>query len=306
LEVIHTIEWMKQAARDTRAEGRVIGFVPTMGALHAGHLSLVEAARRDANPVVVSIFVNPTQFGPREDFTNYPRTLEADQDRLEQAGVDFVFVPSAEEIYPPGFRTSVIVEGLSDRFEGRARPGHFRGVATIVLKLLEIVSPQFAYFGRKDAQQLRVVRQMTEDLALDTEIVSCPIIREADGLALSSRNVYLLPEERRAATVLYRSLDAARQAISAGEADALQITGLMRAALASESLASVDYAEIVDADSFETVTRLRASCLALLAVRIGQTRLIDNMLIEESDGANGPPEISAPVRPNRSAYRCSL
>jgi pantoate--beta-alanine ligase len=298
VEIIHTIEWMKQAARQARAEGRVIGFVPTMGALHAGHLSLVEAARRDTSPVVVSIFVNPKQFGPQEDFAKYPRSLEDDRARLEKLGVDFLFAPSVEEIYPSGFRTTVNVESLGDRLEGRARPGHFRGVATVVLKLLEIVGPQFAYFGRKDAQQLRVIRQMAADLALDTEIVTCPIVREADGLAMSSRNAYLSPAERRAATVLYRALEGARQAIAAGERDAARIAGAMRGVLVAEPLATPDYVEIVDADTFEAVTFLRGTCLALLAARVGATRLIDNMLIETASGA--------PVQSDRSSYRCSL
>jgi len=289
---------MKQAARQARAEGRVIGFVPTMGALHAGHLSLVEAARRDSSPVVVSIFVNPKQFGPQEDLAKYPRPIEEDQAQLERLGVDFLFAPSVEEMYPTGFRTTVNVESLGDRLEGRARPGHFRGVVTVVLKLLEIVAPQFAYFGRKDAQQLRVIRQMAADLALDAEIVTCPIVREADGLALSSRNAYLSPQERRAATALYRALDAARQSIAAGERDAARLVAAMRRVLASEPLAAMDYAEIVDADSFQTVTRLRGACLALLAARIGPARLIDNMLIEIPS--------ASPVPSDRSAYRCSL
>jgi pantoate--beta-alanine ligase len=294
LEIIHTVEWMKQASRQARAEGRVIGFVPTMGALHAGHLSLVAAARRDTSPVVVSIFVNPKQFGPQEDLTKYPRPMEDDQAQLERLGVDFLFAPSVEEMYPAGFRTTVNVEGLGDRLEGRVRPGHFRGVSTVVLKLLEIVAPQFAYFGRKDAQQLRILGQMAADLALDTEIVPCPIVREPDGLAMSSRNAYLSSAERRAATALYRALDAARQAITAGEHDAARLVQTMRGVLNAEPLAAADYAEIVDADSFESVTRLRGTCLALLAVRIGTTRLIDNMLIETIAGA--------PVHPDR----CSL
>ena len=290
---------MKQAARQARAEDRIIGFVPTMGALHAGyHLSLVAAARREASPVVVSIFVNPKQFGPQEDFAKYPRSLEEDQAQLEKLGVDFLFAPSVEEIYPAGFRTNVNVEGLGDRLEGRARPGHFRGVATVVLKLLEIIGPRFAYFGRKDAQQLRVIRQMAADLALDTEIVTCPIVREPDGLAMSSRNAYLSPAERRSATVLYRSLDSVRNAIAGGERDAARLAAAMRGVLAKEPLAAPDYAEIVDADTFETVTLLRRNCLALLAVRIGATRLIDNMLIETASGA--------PVQTDRSPYRCSL
>ena len=298
MEIIHTVEWMKQAARQARAEGRVIGFVPTMGALHAGHLSLVEAARRDSSPVVVSIFVNPKQFGPQEDFAKYPRPIEEDQAQLERLDVDFLFAPSVEEMYPPGFRTTVNVESLGDRLEGRARPGHFRGVATVVLKLLEIVAPQFAYFGRKDAQQLRVIRQMAADLALDAEMVTCPIVREADGLAMSSRNAYLSPQERRAATALYRALDAARRAIAAGEHDAARLVEAMRGVLFAEPLAATDYAEIVDADSFQTVTRLRGACLALLAARIGATRLIDNMLIEIPS--------TSPVHSDRSADRCSL
>src|ERR1700680_3707946 len=202
LETIHTIEWMKQVARQARAEGRPVGFVPTMGALHEGHMSLVRAAVAECQPVIASIFVNPTQFGPREDFQKYPRTLDSDSKKLEEAGVDYLFAPEASEIYPPGFRTWVNVEGLSERLEGQVRQGHFRGVTTVVLKLLEIVQPQKAFFGRKDARQARIIRQMARDLHLDTEIVVCPIVREADGLAMSSRSAYLNPEERRAATIL--------------------------------------------------------------------------------------------------------
>src|ERR1700688_1229502 len=218
---------MKQVARQARAEGRVVGFVPTMGALHAGHLSLVEAARRETSPVVASIFVNPKQFGPNEDFAKYPRAFDADRALLEHAGVDVLFAPTVEEMYPAGFRTVVNVEGLSDRLEGRVRPGHFRGVATVVLRLLEIVSPRFAYFGRKDAQQARIIRQMASELALDTEIVVCPIVREPDGLALSSRNRHLSPAERQAATVLYRALSRARRATEEGELEAVRIVALV-------------------------------------------------------------------------------
>ncbi len=278
---------MKQVSRQARAEGRLVGFVPTMGALHAGHLSLVEAARRDASPVVVSIFVNPKQFGPSEDYAKYPRDPENDRRKLEEAGVDFLFAPAAEEMYPAGFRTGVNVEGLADRLEGKIRPGHFRGVATVVLKLLEIVTPRFAYFGRKDAQQARIIRQMALDLALESEIVVCPIVREADGLALSSRNRYLSPDERKAATVLYRALSRARQAINEGERDAMRIVTAMRQELAGEPLALADYVEIVDADSFEPATRLTRSCMVLLAVRFGNTRLIDNMQVEMMDAKDG-------------------
>jgi pantoate--beta-alanine ligase len=282
VEIVHTVEWMKQVSRQAREQGRVIGFVPTMGALHAGHLSLVEKARRETSPVIVSIFVNPKQFGPGEDYEKYPRALDADASMLQEMGVDVLFAPSAEEMYPPGFRTAVSVEGLGDRLEGRVRPGHFRGVATVVLKLLEITAPRLAYFGRKDAQQARMLGQMAADLALDAEIVVCPIVREPDGLAMSSRNVYLSAEERRAATVLFRALDCARAAIAAGERDAQRLIAAMRGVLATEPLASQDYVEIVAEDSFEAAARLRGRCLALLAVRLGQTRLIDNLLMEAS------------------------
>jgi pantoate--beta-alanine ligase len=283
MQTIYTLEWMKQVARQARAAGRLVGFVPTMGALHEGHLSLVRAAQQQCSPVVVSLFVNPKQFGPQEDFAKYPRQMEEDRARLEELRVDVLFAPTAAEMYPDGFRTSVNVEGLSERFEGRSRPGHFRGVATVVLKLFEIVQPHFAYFGRKDAQQGRIVRQMAADLNLDTEVVVCPIVREPDGLAMSSRNAYLGAEERRAATVLYRALDAARQQMAAGERDAASLLARVREVLSSEPLAAVDYAEIVDADTLEPVVRLRRSCLVLLAVFLGATRLLDNMLVEERD-----------------------
>ena len=255
-----------------------------MGALHEGHLSLVRTAIAECQPVIASIFVNPTQFGPSEDFQKYPRTFETDCRKLEDAGVDYLFAPAAAEIYPPGFSTWVNVEGLSDRLEGRTRKGHFRGVTTVVLKLLEIVQPQKAFFGRKDAQQARIIRQMARDLHLDSEIVVCPIVREPDGLAMSSRNAYLQPDERRAATILFRALDGTRASIMRGERDALRLTAAMRDALRTEPLAEPDYVELVDAETLEPVTRLRGVCLALLAVRIGTVRLIDNLLIEDREG----------------------
>ncbi|MBZ5697240.1 MAG: pantoate--beta-alanine ligase [Acidobacteriia bacterium] len=284
METIHTVEWMKQVARQARAEERPAGFVPTMGALHEGHLSLVRAALAECRPVIVSIFVNPTQFGPQEDFQKYPRTLEADRKRLEEAGVDYLFAPEIAEMYPQGFRTWVNVEGLSDRLEGRVRPGHFRGVTTVVLKLLSIVQPQKAFFGRKDAQQARLIQQMARDLHLDSEIIVCPIVREPDGLAMSSRNAYLNPDERCAATVLYHALDGARRSMERGERDALRLVAAMREVMRAEPLAQPDYVELVDAETLEPVTRLRGTCLALLAARIGTVRLIDNLLIEERDG----------------------
>jgi pantoate--beta-alanine ligase len=283
MEVIHTVDWMKQVARQARAEGAIVGLVPTMGALHAGHLSLVRAARERSSTLVVSIFVNPKQFGPKEDFTRYPRTLDADRAALDPLGVHYLFAPPVEEMYPRGFSTGVEVAGLSERLEGRSRPGHFRGVTTVVLKLLEIVQPSFAFFGRKDAQQARIIRQMAADLNLDTEVVVCPIVREPDGLALSSRNAYLQGPERAAATVLSRALAAVRQRIERGERTVQSLVEEMRAVLAAEPLAAVDYAEIVDADTFEPATRLHGCCLAVMAVFIGSTRLIDNMLIEENE-----------------------
>ena len=271
---------MKEHARQAHAENRIVGLVPTMGALHAGHLSLIERARRQCSSVVASIFVNPKQFGPSEDFSKYPRTFESDCEKLERAEVEVLFAPEAAEIYPNGFSTYVNVDGLSDRLEGRSRPGHFRGVSTVVMKLLQIVQPNFAYFGRKDAQQSRLITQMSRDLNLDAEIVVCPPVREADGLALSSRNVYLKADERKAATVLHRALAAAKHELAAGVRDALQLQTILRRKLDSERLARVDYAEVVDAEGFEPVLRVNKPCYIVLAVFIGKTRLIDNLYIE--------------------------
>jgi pantoate--beta-alanine ligase len=282
MEIIRTVSWMKQAARQARAENHVIGIVPTMGALHEGHLSLLRRAKSECSKVFASIFVNPTQFGPNEDLSKYPRTFEADVAKLEGARVDILFAPDAKEIYPQGFTTYITVEGLSDRLEGRSRPGHFRGVATVVHKLFEIAPPHFAFFGRKDAQQARILQRMLQDLNSDVELVLCPIVREPDGLALSSRNAYLSPEERRAATVLHRSLEAARREIAGGTRDALSLQNTVRNVLAEEKLARVDYVELASADSFEPVARVAAPAYVLLAVFIGKARLIDNLLIEPS------------------------
>jgi pantoate--beta-alanine ligase len=271
---------MKELAQKARAENAIIGFVPTMGALHAGHLELVKRAQQECSQVVASIFVNPKQFAPSEDFAKYPRALAADTAKLAEAGVASLFMPDVAEIYPDRFSTYVHVEGLSERLEGRTRPGHFRGVTTVVLKLLEIVQPHIAYFGRKDAQQVRLIQQMVRDLNLNVEIVVCPIVREADGLALSSRNVYLSAEERRAALVLHRALQKAREEIAGGERDALQIQSALRRVLETEPLARVDYAEIVDAESFEPRVRVNKSSYVLLAVYVGKTRLIDNLLVQ--------------------------
>ncbi len=280
MEIIRTIAWMKEQAQQARLEQRVIGFVPTMGALHAGHMALVKRARGECSPVYASIFLNPKQFGPNEDLSKYPRPLEVDVEKLESEKTDGLFLPEASEMYPPGFSTYVHVEGLSERLEGKTRPGHFAGVSTVVLKLLEIVQPHFAYFGRKDAQQVRIVQQMVRDLNLSTEIVVCPIVREADGLAMSSRNVYLSEDERKAATVLYRALRAAQSEVDGGLRDSLELQRVLRKVLESEPRARVDYAEIVDAETFEPVVRVSRRSYAVLAVFFGRTRLIDNMLID--------------------------
>jgi len=291
MEIIRTIDWMKQASRAAREKGLSIGFVPTMGALHEGHLSLVRAAASGNSPVVVSIFVNPAQFGPQEDFSKYPRQLEKDSALLEAAGVDYLFTPDAAEIYPPNFRTYVNVEGLGDRLEGKSRPGHFRGVTTVVLKLLEIVQPRAAFFGRKDAQQARVLRQMARDLNLDAEIAVEPIVREADGLAMSSRNAYLNAEERRAATSLSRALAAAAARIQSGERNAAALVEIARKTLAGEPLVRPDYIELVSEDTFEPVAVVGAPSLLLIAAFVGSTsskgkatRLIDNLLVTPNSG----------------------
>jgi len=271
---------MKEVARAARQEQRIIGLVPTMGALHAGHMALVQRAKKECSPVYASIFLNPKQFGPNEDLSRYPRPLEADIEKLANAKVDGLFLPDIAEMYPHGFSTYVQVEGLSERLEGKSRPGHFRGVATVVLKLFEIVQPHFAYFGRKDAQQVRIIQRMAHDLNLDVEIVVCPIVRETDGLALSSRNTYLSAEERHAAMVLYRSLQAAAQELVTGVRDSLELQRTIHNVLESEPRARVDYAEIVDAETFEPVVRIGRRAYVLLAVHFGKTRLIDNLLIE--------------------------
>jgi pantoate--beta-alanine ligase len=283
MEIVRTVEWMKQIARDARASEQILGLVPTMGALHEGHLSLVRAAKLDCTQIAASIFVNPKQFGPSEDLQKYPRTFEKDAAALEKSGIHYLFAPDASEIYPAGFRTSVTVEGWSDRLEGRSRPGHFKGVTTVVLKLFEIVQPQRAYFGRKDAQQLAIIRRMATDLNLDTQVIACPIVREPDGLAMSSRNAYLEGAERQAATVLYRALTAAKKAIEQGEAQTAPLIETIRKVFSEEHGARLDYAEIVDAETLDAIPRLRKTNFALVAALVGKTRLIDNAQIDESN-----------------------
>ena len=278
--VAQEIEGVRTAVRAAKTGGKQIGFVPTMGALHDGHASLVRRARAETGFVVVSIFVNPTQFGPQEDLAKYPRSLERDLQLCQQEGVDLVFCPEATTVYPVGFSTYVEVEGLSARMEGACRPGHFRGVATVVLKLLNIVAPHVAYFGQKDAQQARVIQQMAHDLDIPVAIRICPTIREPDGLALSSRNRYLSREDRAQALALSRSLEAARQLIVAGERDGNLVRQKMQSVLESAPGVAVDYAELVDPNCFEPVRQLRGSVLAVVAARVGAARLIDNLPIE--------------------------
>jgi pantoate--beta-alanine ligase len=276
MRVVHTIA---EARTVRRALPGTWGFVPTMGYLHEGHLSLVRRARAENDRVAVSIFVNPTQFGPHEDYARYPRDLERDLRLLEPLGVDLVFIPSVEEMYPPGFQTWVIVEEVSRPLEGASRPGHFRGVATVVAKLFNILQPDRAYFGQKDAQQTVVIRRMVQDLNIPVEIVICPTVREPDGLAMSSRNTYLNPEERRAATVLFRALQAAKARYEAGERDAERLREAMREVIRAEPLARIDYVSVAHPETLQELERVEGPALLSLAVYIGTTRLIDNLML---------------------------
>jgi pantoate--beta-alanine ligase len=271
---------MKRAADEIRRGGRAIGFVPTMGYLHEGHLSLVKESRRSAQTTVVSIFVNPLQFGPREDFSRYPRDPGRDETVLEKAGVDILFCPRDIDMYPEGFRTTVEVAGLQEKLCGRSRPGHFKGVATVVLKLFNIVRADYAFFGQKDAQQAIIIRRMAKDLNVETRIEVLPTIREPDGLAISSRNIYLSPEERRSAPVLFRSLEEARRMFGQGERAAGPIREQLLRMIGNETLARVDYVEIVDIRTLETVDRIEGDVLVAVAVFFGSTRLIDNIILE--------------------------
>ena len=273
------VETIADARRARAALGGSLGLVPTMGYLHAGHVSLVEAARRENDAVVASVFVNPTQFGPSEDFARYPRDLARDLASLESAGCDLVLVPPAGEMYPSGFATWVDVERVTDRLEGASRPGHFRGVATVVTKLFGIVRPDRAYFGQKDAQQCVVIRRVVEDLNLGVELRVMPTVREADGLALSSRNVYLSAEGRQAALVLSRSLFAARERFQAGETSAEALRSLVREAFAAEPRARLEYISVADARDLAELGTVDVPAIVSLAARVGKTRLIDNVTL---------------------------
>ncbi len=286
MEIINRRKRMMSAARKLRREeNRTIGFVPTMGALHEGHLSLIHEARAMCDVVVVSVFVNPTQFGPAEDFNSYPRDLTRDAALLAEYNVDYVFAPPVEEIYPPEFSTYVTVEGLSDKLEGAARPEHFRGVTTVVAILLNVVKPDFAFFGQKDAQQAILIKRMVRDLSFSAEIVVVPIVREESGLALSSRNNYLTAEERKAAAVLHRALSQARSAYEEGEHSGGRLIEIARATIEKEPLARIDYISMNDAETLAKVDKIEdRAALVSLAVFIGNTRLIDNVVLGKAKG----------------------
>lgn len=279
MQLIDTVQGIREAVKAARKAGKRVGFVPTMGYLHDGHRTLMQEARTECDVVVVSIFVNPTQFGPNEDFDRYPRDLERDRSLCESVPVDIIFHPPVGEIYPPGSLTSVRVSGITNTLCGASRPGHFEGVATVVTKLFNIVQPDVAYFGQKDAQQVAVIRRMVADLNMDLEIRPVPTVREADGLAMSSRNVYLSPEERQQALVLSRSLRMAQERVFEGERDMVRLLADMRSMIAEQPLAAIDYVAIVDYDTLQPIERLEGKVLAALAVRFGKTRLIDNCIL---------------------------
>jgi len=277
LKIYATIGEMRNACRAVRRAGKRQGFVPTMGALHEGHLSLIQAARAACDVVVVSIFVNPAHFGPNEALAKYPRSFERDCELLEREGVELLFAPTVEEMYPADAETWVTVEGLSGKLDGRSRPGHFRGVTTVVAKLFHAVEPDAAFFGQKDAAQVAVIRRMVRDLNLAVEIVVCPIVREADGLAMSSRNAYLDPEQRKRALVLHRSLMRVQELVEAGERDVAKLLAAGREVFGGESSVRLDYFEIVDPDTLDPVADVSGGALVAVAAYVWNTRLIDNI-----------------------------
>ena len=280
MDICYTIKDVRERVNAWKREGLTVGFVPTMGYLHEGHKSLMEAARANNDKVVVSVFVNPMQFGPNEDLESYPRDFEKDSALCESVGVDLIFHPEPEEMYADGFCAYVDMNGLTTELCGKSRPIHFRGVQTVVLKLFNIVKPDRAYFGQKDAQQLAVIKRMVKDLNVDTEIVGCPIVREADGLAKSSRNTYLNPDERKAALILSRSLKLGRELIENGETDSKAVIKAITDSINTEPLAKIDYVDVVDFDTITPVDKIGKSVLVAIAVYIGKTRLIDNFIIE--------------------------
>src|SRR6266850_4284898 len=279
MKVCHSIDEMRAASRAAGREGKSLGLVPTMGALHEGHLSLVRTAKAQCDLVAASIFVNPLQFGPSEDLAKYPRTFDRDRELFTQEGVDFIFAPSVEEMYPAGAVTYVTVEGLSDKLCGRSRPGHFRGVTTVVSKLFHIVEPDLAFFGQKDAAQAAIIRRMVRDLKFSTEIVVCPIVREADGLAMSSRNAYLSPAQRKQALALFRALSRVQTLVDQGEAESRKLIAAAKSVLAEEREVRLDYVEVVNPESLEPVADVSKGALVAVAAFVGNTRLIDNLLL---------------------------
>lgn len=279
MKLLHTIKEVREQISIARSEGKSIGLVPTMGALHEGHLTLVRDAKNECDFVVVSVFVNPTQFGPSEDFNKYPRTLDADAQKCSEAGVDIVFAPAAEEMYPEGFNSWVEVNGPTDVLEGERRPGHFRGVTTVCTKLFNITTADRSYFGQKDYQQLKVIQKMVRDLNMPLEIRPVEIVRESDGLAKSSRNIYLSGSERKAALVLSKSLAKAKSAFDAGERKAQVIKALVEDTIKSEPIADIDYVTVVDPETLLPLDNISKSAVVLLAVRFGTTRLIDNLIL---------------------------
>ncbi|MCI5936361.1 MAG: pantoate--beta-alanine ligase [Lachnospiraceae bacterium] len=279
MKICYTVDDVRKEVKEWKKQGLTVGFVPTMGYLHEGHRSLMEAARKENDKVVVSIFVNPMQFGPTEDLESYPRDLDKDSKLCEGVGVDLIFHPEPEEMYPEGFCSYVDMNGLTTELCGKSRPIHFRGVQTVVLKLFNIVTPDNAYFGQKDAQQLAVVTRMVKDLSVDTKIHGCPIIREEDGLAKSSRNTYLSEKERQAALILSQSLQVGKALIEQGETDATVVKKAISDKIATEPLARIDYVDVVDFDTITPIEQIKGNTLVAIAVYIGKTRLIDNFII---------------------------
>jgi pantoate--beta-alanine ligase len=281
MEIINRRQRMSSIARKLRRENKTVGFVPTMGSLHAGHLTLVKEARQMSDIVIVSIFVNPTQFNDKGDLERYPRDLTADAAMLAEYEIDYVFAPEPHEIYPPGFSTNVYVDDLSESLEGASRPGHFRGVATVVTILFNTVRPDLAFFGRKDAQQLAIIKRLTRDLGFETEIVSIPTVREESGLAMSSRNELLTPDDRLKAAIIYQGLESARSAFSKGERNTAKLAQIVQSMLDSEPAANTDYVAVVDADSLQPIEHIKDNAaLIAVAARFGKVRLIDNVVLE--------------------------
>jgi pantoate--beta-alanine ligase len=280
MKICKTIDDMRATSRAARHAGKRLGLVPTMGALHEGHLSLVRAAKAKCDAVAASIFVNPLQFGPTEDLAKYPRTFDRDVQLLEKESVDILFAPSPDEMYPSGAVTYVTVEGLSEKLCGKSRPGHFRGVTTVVAKLFHIVEPDLAFFGQKDAAQVAIIRRMVRDLNLPVEIAVCPIVREPDGLAMSSRNAYLSPQERKCATVLNRSLTEVKQRFDQGERNPARLIEAAKKVLAQEPTVRLDYFEIVDPSTLDCLPNLTGTALVAVAAFAGGTRLIDNIVLQ--------------------------